>query len=168
MIIMIRRKSQRSLEFESLESMELLSGAGLISAHAMAHHHTAQQASRTPMASETLALSGVVHGRYHDIGRTRAAFSGRGTLIQVGTTRLRGTIESALSGGGQLTLSFGRRGKLFAAMTSATPAGAHTFQIAYQITGGTGSFAGDTGGGVATVQLPGLRPRGHFTLSLQG
>jgi hypothetical protein len=172
-IIMIRRRFQRRLEFESLESMELLSGAGLISAQAMAHHHTAHQASRAPTPGETLAPSGIVHGRYHVIGGMMAAFSGRGTLMQVGKTQLRGTIEaatiqSASSGGGQFTLSFGRRGKLLADVTSATSAGAHTYQIVYQIAGGTRSFAGDTGGGVATVRLSGLQPRGHFTLSLQG
>jgi hypothetical protein len=168
MINMLRRKVQRRLEFESLESKELLSGAGLISAHAMAQHHTVHELSRAPRAGETLALSGVVHGKYHVIGGTMAAFSGRGTLIHVGTTQLRGTIEPAAAGGGQLTLSFGRRGKVFADVTSATPVGASTYQIAYQITGGTRSFAGDTGGGVATVEFPGLQPRGHFTLSLQG
>jgi hypothetical protein len=165
---MIRRKFQRRLEFESLESMQLLSGAGLISGHALARHHTTHPPSQPPMAGESLALSGVVHGTYHVIGGTRAAFSGRGTLIHVGTTRLRGTLEPGSSGGGQLTLSFGRRGKLFAVVTSATPAGAHSYQLAYQITGGTRSFAGDTGGGLATVQVPGLQLRGHFTLSLQG
>jgi hypothetical protein len=168
MINMIRRKVQKRLEFESLESKELLSGAGLTSAHAMAHHHTVHEPSRASMAGETMALSGVVHGRYHVIGGTRAAFSGRGTLIHVGKTQLRGMLEPGSSGGGQLTLSFGRRGKLFADVTSATLAGAHSYQLAYQITGGTRSFAGDTGGGVATVQVLGLQPRGHFTLSLQG
>src|SRR5262249_22977229 len=141
---------------------------GLISAHAMARHHTVHEASRAPRAGETLTLSGVVHGKYHVIGGAMAALSRRGAPIPLGTARVQGTNEPAASGGGQLTLSFGRRGKLFADVTSATPVGALTYQIAYQITGGTRSFAGDTGGGVATVQFPGLQPRGHFTLSLQG
>jgi len=163
---MIRRTSQRRLEFESLESMELLSGVGLIPSHAMADHHTSHQASRALVAGESLVLSGVVNGRYHVVGKTAAAFNGRGVLSQVGKTQLRGKIELASPASGQLILSFGRRGKLFVDVTSATLGGASTYQIAYQITGGTRSFAGDTGGGVATVQIPGLRPRGHFTLSL--
>jgi hypothetical protein len=142
--------------------MELLSGAGLIASHAMAHPHAALQASGAPMAGEPLALSGVVHGKYHGGGGTSAAFSGRGRLSQVGTTQLRGTIDLASPTSGQLTLSFGRRGELFVDVTSATPRGGST----YRITGGTRSFAADTGSGVGTVQIPGLRPRGHFTLSL--
>jgi hypothetical protein len=164
---MICRKFQRRLEFESLESMQLLSGAGLISARAMANHHAVHQAPPAPTQVKLLALSGVVRGTYHVTGGTVAVFTGRGPLIQVGTTQLRATIEPASFGSGQVTLSVGRRGKLFVDVTSAVPEGALTYEVFYQITGGTRSFAGDIGAGFATVQLSGLQPRGHFTLSFQ-
>jgi hypothetical protein len=166
---MIRRKFRRRPDFESLESMQLLSGAGVASSHAMALHPMVQQARAhqtvgEPRAGVPLSLSGVVQGRYRITGGAAATFSGRGKLGSAGMAQLRGTIALVSAGNGELTLSFGRRGKIFANVTGGALGGDFT----YQITGGTRSFAGDTGSGAATVQIPGLRPQGHFTLILQG
>lgn len=184
---MTRRKSQRRPEFESLESMELLSGLGVAGPHEAAQVRVAERRiemverreliheratirhlakAHRPTAGPTpgiaLNLSGTVQGTYRVVGGTSAAFTGRGTLSPIGTGRLQGKV-SAVGGGGQLALSFGRQGKVFADVTGQSPAGGYTYQIA----GGTGHFAGDTGSGVATLESPISGLRGHFALSLQ-
>lgn len=163
---MARRKSLRTLEFESLESMELLSGVGAVASHAMFRSHL--RAAEGPAPGTALSLSGDVQGTYHTTGGgTAAAFTGRGTLSPVGKTEAQGRLSfNATASIGQLTLSFGTRGKLYAAVTGLTTGGAYT----YDITGGTKRFAGDTGGGVAVVEIltsVGARPHGRFALILQ-
>lgn len=159
---MIQRKSKRNPEFESLESMQLLSGAGAAVHHAMVHDRVAQ-VHRAPVGDVALNLSGTVQGTYRVVGGAAARFNGRGMVSPLGKAHLKGKI-SLTSSGGQLTLNFGRRGKVFAAVGGGTTAGGYL----YQITGGTRTFAGDSGTGVAIVSLPSLSPRGHFALSLQG
>lgn len=160
---MTQRKSKRCLEFESLESMQLLSGAGAAVHQAMVHHQAAE-VHRAPVGDVALNLSGTVRGTYRVVGETSAKFNGRGTVSPIGKTRLQGTL--AFSGNGQLTLNFGKRGKVFAAVTSLDPTGG---SATYQVTGGTKTFAGDGGTGVAVVNVVPLNAaRGRFALSLQG
>jgi hypothetical protein len=156
--------------------MELLSGIGAGAPQAIVHRHvvqhaTAHQPAHVPAAGVALSLSGTVQGTYRAApGNTAASFSGRGAISPAGNARLQGRIAVAASGGGALTLTFGRRGKIFAAVTGATPTSTNSYQITYQITGGTRQFAGDTGGGSAVVQIlsaVGARPHGRFLLSLQ-
>ncbi len=166
---MSRRKSERSLEFESLESMELLSGVGMAAPHAIAEHRlTHPRAVPGPAPDAALSLSGTVQGTYRSAGGgTVAAFTGRGSLSPAGKAQVSGKLAfSAAASDGQMTLSFGKRGKLFATIAGTTPAGAYT----YDITGGTKRFAGDTGTGAAVVQIlssVGARPHGRFALILQ-
>jgi hypothetical protein len=165
------RKSKRHLEFEALEALELLSGIELAGPHTMILHHAAQvhRGTQESVGDVALNLSGTVPGTYSVVGRGPAAsFKGRGTVSPIGRTQMQGSI--ALGGSaasGRLTLNFGRSGKVFAAITGQTPGGGYT----YQITGGTRTFAGDTGSGVAFVQiLPSnpARTRGHVTVNFQG
>jgi hypothetical protein len=164
-----RNTRKRHLEFESLEAMELLSGAGVPALHALIHQHPAMagRASETSVADVALNLSGTVQGTYRLVsGGKVAAFTGRGTFSPVGTAQLQGKIANgAPSVGGQLTLKFGKRGAINAAVTGGTSAGGYT----YQIEGGTKAFAGDSGSGVAIVHI-GLsnRNRGRFSMTLQG
>ena len=160
---MTQRKSKRRLEFESLESMQLLSGVGETVPHAMVLD-AAAQVHRAPVEDVALNLSGTIRGTFRVAGRgTAASFSGRGPVSPVGKAQLKGNIDLGGSGG-QLTLNFRKRGKVFASVTGGTAAGGYT----YQITGGTRTFAGDTGTGVAFVNIlsPG-RTHGRFALSLQ-
>jgi hypothetical protein len=156
--------------------MELLSGLGAAASHVMVHRHAAEHArahqpAHVPAAGVALALSGDVQGTYRTAGsNAAAAFSGRGALSPIGSARLQGRIAVVASGGGELTLTVGRRGKIFAAVTGATPTSTTSYQITYQITGGTKQFAGDTGSGSGVVQIlsaVGAHPHGRFLLSLQ-
>jgi hypothetical protein len=153
--------------------MQLLSGIGVAASHSMVHHHQAQHpgshgAAEGPAAGVALSLSGAVQGTYRTSGGgTRAVFAGRGAVSPFGNARLQGTITlSSSASGGRLTLSFGKSGKFFAAVSGSTPSGTYT----YNVTGGTRQFAGDTGSGSAIVQIlttVGARPHGRFLLSFQ-
>ena len=75
---MTERKSKRHLEFESLEAMELLSGAGLAGARAMIHHHAAQvhRAPQQSVGDVALNLSGSLNGHLsRHGGRVRSRYS---------------------------------------------------------------------------------------------
>jgi hypothetical protein len=169
---MARRKSQKQLEFESLESMELLSVAGMAMPHAMIPHHLVTHAQVHRARSElvpgiALALSGSGQGTYRMVsGGSAATFTGRGNFSGVGNARLQGSIALDASGdSGQMTLNLGRRGKLFVSVSGLTTSGGG---ITYQITGGTKTFAGDTGSGTGGVTFaPFNIARGHFFLTLQ-
>jgi len=99
-------------------------------------------------------------------GGSAAVFTGRGNFSGVGNARLQGRIALNASDSAQMTLNFGRRGKLFVSALGPMPSGG---SITYQITGGTKSFAGDTGSGAGVVTFkPSSIARGHFLLTLQG
>lgn len=169
---MTRRNSRKPLEFESLESMELLSVAGMAIPHAMVPHHVATHAQvhrvrKGPVPGVTLTLSGSGQGTYRMVGGGSAAiFTGRGNFTQVGNARLQGRIALNASGNsGQLTLNLGNRGKVFVSVFGPTSSGGGLF---YQISGGTKSFAGDSGSGMGVVTFaPAGITRGHFSLTLQ-
>lgn len=187
---MTRRKSEHRPGFESLESMELLSGVGMTAPHELAQvpaaEHRIEMVQRHELAREraamrhlakahhphqlagpppgsTLNLSGTVAGMYHVVGGTSAAFNGHGTLSPIGHAQLGGKVSAVPGGGGQLALTFPGRGKVFAVITSQTAQNTFT----YQITGGVKEFAGDSGKGVAVLESPIAGYRGHFVLALQ-
>ena len=184
---MTRRKSERRPEFESLESMELLSGLGMTApgelAQVRAAEHRIEMVQRHELARERanmrhmakahqtggpapgsmLNLSGTVVGTYRVVGGTSAAFNGHGVISPIGNARLSGRVSAVPGGGGQLALTFPGRGKIFVTVTGQT--GANTFS--YEITGGLKNFAGDTGKGVAVLESPLTSLRGHFVLALQ-
>jgi hypothetical protein len=165
---MSQRKSKRHLEFESLEVMELLSGAGMAVPDAGIPHHVAQvhRATKGAVGDVELILSGTLEGPYYALGGgSTFGFTGRGTVNPIGKAQLQGKIDlSTPSTSGQLTLDFGKRGKVFAAVTGPTGGPYH-----YQITGGTRTFAGDTGSGSALLSYRpsnAAQTRGHFALTL--
>lgn len=162
---MTRRKSKRHLGFDSLEAMQLLSGAAHAVGHAMARHGAhVHHGSTATVGDEALALSGTVQGNYRIVGGSSASFVGRGNVSPLGRGQLRGNI--GLAGGGLLTLNFGRKGKVMAAIVGQESPNV----LNYQITGGTRRFAGDSGKGLAIVNIApsGNQIRGHFSLMLQG
>jgi len=169
---MTRRNHRKTLEFESLESMELLSVAGMARPHAMVPHLGETHARvhrirKGPVPGVALTLSGSGQGTYRMVGGGSAAiFTGRGTFSEVGGARLQGRIALNASGNsGEMTLNLGRRGKLFVSVLGPTTSGGG---ITYRITGGTRAFAGDTGGGAGVVTFaPSGIARGHFALTLQ-
>ena len=91
-------------------------------------------------------------------------------MSPIGKAQVKGNIAlgvGASTGGGQFAFNFGRRGKVVAAIIGQTPGGGYV----YQITGGTRSFAGDTGVGTSVVEIlssNAAHTRGRFALSLQG
>lgn len=171
---MNHRKTKRHLEFESLESMALLSVVGMPMHrggghhHHHHHHHHGALVHQSPMTggNVALSLSGTVRGRYHVRGGTTASFNGHGRISPVGRAHLHGTISLVPGGAsGQLALKFGRRGTVFAAITGQKSLTTYT----YTITGGTRSFVGDSGSGVSVVNIARLgAPHGHFSLNLEG
>ncbi len=187
---MTRRKSEHRPGFESLESMELLSGVGMTASQELAQvpaaEHRIEMVQRHELAQEraalrhqvkshhshsvsgpapgsTLNLSGTVSGTYRVVGGTSAAFNGHGAVTPIGNARLSGKVSAVPGGGGQLVLTFPDRGKVFVSVTGQTAQNAYT----YQITGGVKDFAGDTGKGLAVLESPIASFRGHFVLALQ-
>ena len=163
------RKSKRHLEFESLETMELLSGAGTALSHAMAHHlmPQAHRGTRPSVGGGALDLSATVQGNYHVAGKSAVNFTGRGPINTLGNAHLQGKIGyGAAAGSGKFTLNFGKRGKVSAIITGQTDTNTYN----YQIIGGTRTFAGDSGSGVAVVNIlsaSGGQSRGRFALTFE-
>jgi hypothetical protein len=161
---MVHRKHKRQLHFEALESMELLSGVGMALDHPASPQHASPlaQVHRITNGSRTeatLNLSGTVQGTYRLVRHgSAAAFKGQGNLSPVGNVRLQGTVSLTSANSGKFVLNLGRRGKINVSVLGVASQGAYT----YQITGGTRTFRGDTGGGLATGTLS----QGTFTLIL--
>jgi hypothetical protein len=169
---MSQRKSKRHLEFESLEAMELLSGAGMAVPHAGIPQHVTQvhRATKGAVSDVELVLSGTIRGPYHTAGGgTAVGFTGQGTVKPIGKAQLQGTLDlTALPLSGRMTLNFGRRGKVFAAIAGLGPPAPQGTYL-YQITGGTRTFTGDTGSGLASLDSRAAnqnQPQGRFTLTL--
>lgn len=164
------RKTKRHLEFDSLEAVELLSGAGATVAHAGLPNHVAQvhRGTNEAVGDVALNLAGTLQGPYRFTGGgSTVVFTGRGTLTPIGKAQLQGKIAfSASSSGGKMTLQVGKSGKISASITGQASQDVYV----YQITGGTRTFAGDTGVGLAILdRLSSNRAqtRGRFALSLQ-
>jgi hypothetical protein len=164
------RKSKRHLAFEAMEAIELLSGAGMAVARSGMAHHVAQvhRGSNEAVGDVALNLAGTLQGPYRFVGGgSTVDFNGRGTVTPIGKTQLQGKIAyTASPSTGNLTLQVGKAGKVSAAITGLASPGVYF----YQITGGTRTFAGDTGVGLAVVEILSAnraQTRGRFALSLQ-
>ena len=143
---MTGRKPKRHLEFESLEAMELLSGAGLAGAHAMIHHHAAQvhRAPKRSVGDVALNLAGTLNGTYRSRGAGPGPLHGSGTVSPIGKAQVKGSIALGVGidrrGRVRVRLQAGE-GRSSPPSSDRRPGGGYV----YQITGGTRSFAGDTG-----------------------
>ncbi len=161
---MKRRTYRRRPEFESLESMVLLSG---IAAAEHEHHAAAAMVATKPVREALISLSGTASGTYRS-GRAAGSpytFTGKGTVSPLGRATVSGSLQLAVSAPtGQITVAT-RHGKIFASL-STSGLGAPVF---YSITGGTGRFAGATGHGAGDlniVQGHGKGPaNGRFTIT---
>ena len=114
---MIRPRS-RPLMFESLESIDLLSGAGTALPHAGMLEHAVHQAEVRPGPSVStpdvaLDLSGALDGTYRLVGgTTEATFTGHGDVGPIGKTKVHGKFDLATSlDVGELVLSAGNAGR---------------------------------------------------------
>lgn len=169
---MNHRNRKRQPEVESLETMELLSGAAAALPHGVASHLTAMvdRALHKSVGDVALNVSGTVRGTYRIVqGGSEARFTGSGSLAApVGKAQVQGTIANGTSsGGGQLTLKLGSRGTIKASVTGVPSLGVYQ----YQIDGGTKTFAGDSGDGVAEVDILTANragTAGKFVMELQG
>jgi len=151
--------------------MELLSGAGMAVPQTGIPNHVAQvhRATNEAVGDVALTLSGTIRGPYYALGAGSAVgFTGRGTVSPIGKGQVQGRIDlSTPSKSGLMTLQFGKRGKVFASITGTQSQGVYL----YQITGGTRTFTGDTGNGLAVVDIlsaNATQTRGRFSLQLQG
>ena len=167
---MSSRKRKRHPEVESLEAMELLSGAAAAVSHDVASHQTAMVRSSHQMVGDVAVnLSGSIVGTYRVVhGGPDATFTGKGSLAPVGKAQAQGKIAYGTSGGGgELTLKLGRRGTIIASVVGETAAGTYR----YQIDGGTKTFAGDSGSGLAVVDILSsnrAKTAGKFAMTLAG
>ena len=164
------RKTKRHLEFDSLEAMELFSGAWVTAAHPGIPNHVAQvhRGTNGAVSDAAVNLAGTLQGPYRSAGGgSTVEFTGRGTVTPIGKAQLQGKIAySASPSTGKMTLQVGKSGKVFAAIAGQTSRGVYS----YQITGGTRTFAGDTGVGLAIVDILSAnraQTRGRFAPSLQ-
>src|SRR5262249_16282228 len=108
-LIMKRLMFRRRPEFESLESMLLLSGVA--AAGHPYHAAAAMVASHRPVRDAVVSLSGTASGTYR-AGRATGlfTFTGKGTVSPPGHATVKG---SFLMPNGQITIST-RHGKVFA------------------------------------------------------
>jgi hypothetical protein len=150
-------------EFDSLESMVLLSGLAAVGHRA----HGAAMVRIEPALDVAVGLSGTARGTYHSgkaLG-SPVSFSGKGPVTPLGHATVKGSLQLDVQmPTGQITLT-ARHTRIFANLSTAG-LGQPFF---YTITGGTGQFAGVSGSGVAsvsTVPAHGKGPaHGHFTIT---
>jgi len=146
---MIRRTIRQCPQFESLESMVLLSGVSV------ARHATVAGLIAAPdtRIGGPIVLSGTAQGTYHfgpEEGSparpvVRVNFRAKGFVVPVGKVTLKGTMVHYLVTGGTYTLS-SKHGKIFGDLITEGLSPAF-----YSITGGTGKWTGVSGSGEALL-----------------
>jgi hypothetical protein len=163
---MNRMTYRRRPEFESLESMVLLSGVAAAGRHAAA----ALVATR-PVTDALVSLSGTAAGTYRSgkAAGSPVTFTARGSVSPLGKAKVTGSLQlSIASPTGTMTIAAGHN-KVFANL-STKGLGAPVF-INITITGGAGKFAGASGSGEAIVNIVpanGKGPaHGHLTITFQ-
>jgi hypothetical protein len=131
----MRKQMRRRPEVERLESMTLLSG---VAAHAA-----------TPTIPHPLVLSGSIHGSLLAKGasKTSGVVNASGTFPLAGKLTFKGSLAASATGSetGSLTATSTKLGKLF--VTVNLTRSATSFTGTYQVTGGTGAFANESGSG---------------------
>ena len=152
---MKRRTIRRRPEFESLESMVLLSGVAAAGDHAVA-----ALVATKPVTHAAVSLSGTARGTYHSKAGALTTFTAQGTISPLGKATAKGSIQLS-TGTGSLTLST-KHGKVLANL-STTGLGAPVFLT---ITGGTGQYAAASGSAEALVSFsPGRHGNGHLAIT---
>jgi hypothetical protein len=157
---MIRKKFCRRPELESLEAMVLLSGTSVV-------RHSGVAALVAPVAKTAgpIVLSGSARGTFQAEGGAGAptSFSGKGHISPLGNATLKGSLQLAIANPtGSVTLTVKKHGQLFASL-STKGLGSPVF---YTITGGTGTFAGDSGSGEAILTTKGSS-HGRVTITFE-
>jgi len=161
---MFRRSFRRRLEFESLESMLMLSGIA-----GAGHHAAAVLLAKEAQSTTTILLQGTVKGTYHyatALGGV-SLFTAKGSLTPVGSVTLNGSINYTLATpGGTMTIST-KHGKIKADLGTERLSN----RVSYNITGGTGKYVGASGSGEAVftaVPTKGKGPaHGKLTITFE-
>lgn len=153
---MIRKTVRRRPEFESLESMVLLSGMAMGTEHAVA----------APVAIDaTSPLAGTVVGRYHIAKSGEISFSAKGNLSPAGHLKLRGKLPSITDIGPQSLTMTTRHGRITAALSALALGMPET----YQITDATGKYKvliGDSGvAALSAVNSARTPTKGYFAIT---
>ena len=141
---MNRKSCRRRPEFDSLETMTLLSGIS-----AMAHPAALPIIGPRDAVAAAITFNGTVKGTYksHGLG-VPDSFAAKGSLSPVGKISLTGSaVFSPVNPTGSMTITStkNKHNKIFATLTTDGLQG----PVFYTITGGTGTFAGASGGGQA-------------------
>ena len=158
---MNRKLFRRRPEFESMESMVLLSAVSIMS------HSRAAAIAESAAMPQSSVLTGTVRGTYSSRGGPGSAktVSAKGSIAPLGKVTLKGSVElTNPSRGGSITIST-KHGKVFVKL-GANGIGSPLF---YTITRGTGKLAGVSGTGeavIVAVPKKGGRPHhGTFTIT---
>ena len=158
---MNRNMFRRRPEFESMESIFLLSAVSITGRSGVA------DVAESEAMRHSIMLSGTVRGTYSLRGRPGSAetVSARGSIAPLGKVTLRGSIPlTSPNGGGSVTIST-RQGTVFAKL-SENGIGSPLF---YTITRGTGKLAGVSGTGEAVITIVptkrGKPDRGTLTIT---
>jgi hypothetical protein len=187
---MIRKRFRRRPEFDSLETMVLLSGISVV-------EHTGVAALVAPVAKSggskstttPIVLSGTAKGTFQT-GRGAGAptsFNAKGVITPLGHATLKGSIQPALFAQisrqhipitvgtgkgvpsnspahptGTVTLAVRKHGKVFASL-STQGSGSPVF---YRITGATGTYTNVSGSGEAIITTTGSS-HGKLTITFE-
>jgi hypothetical protein len=158
----MRKLVRRRPEFESLESLTLLSG------FATATHSVAAEVAERATNLGPIVLAGTARGTYRS-GATAGSpvtFSATGNISPLGRSTIKGSFQvTVLNPTGTVVISAGRRG----AVTADLGGTASSNVVRYTITGGSGRFAGATGSGTATITFssPDAQGRGRYSTTFQ-
>ena len=156
--LMYRRRPQ----FESLESMVLLSGTAVA-----VHPAAAAMVAMEPASTIPASISGTVKGTYHagKAAGSPVTFTSSGMVSPLGHVTLKGSLQLSTTSG-NLILST-KHGKVQAGAVVKTFPTIFT----YTITGGTGRFAGATGSGLVSTNVDAFagsgQSHGHFAITFQ-
>lgn len=176
-------KIEKRRFFPTVESLEsILALSGLPASAALAQVEA--------MGARTIALTGSVSGPYHarsipDAGKTYTFTKGSGKVSPLGQVSLTGNVElpgllistggvtNPVYANGMLVIANGK-GALTLRLSAPSTDNAATLPraFAFKITGATGAYKGDTGGGWISIQVipasrslaPGGQEHGKFHL----
>jgi hypothetical protein len=159
---MVRKTCRRQPEFETMETLVLLSGASIVGQHGVA-----ALVARGPHVTGPIVLMGTVNGTYKaDEGlKGPIRFDVKdATVHPLGKASVKGSVQVGALGFTGSSILRSLHGAVFTNLSTSGPGSL----LIYTITGGSGKFAGATGHGVASFTTTPSRSGpdlGKFTLT---